>query len=94
MLRLFVGNLPHACDEASLTVWFDERGHRVSFSQVVRDQATGHSRGFGFVELQSASNLQETIKALHGQSMAGRVLTVNAATPKLPRGGERHPQVA
>jgi len=94
MLRLFVGNLPNTCDEAALNVWFEQRGHEVSFTQVVRDRLTGHSRGFGFVELKGASNLEETIKSLHGQAMLGRVLTVNAATPKLPRGGAIHPQPA
>ena len=92
MLRLFVGNIPHACDEAALNVWFEQHGHEVSFAQVVRDRLTGHSRGFGFVELKDASNLGETIKSLHGQAMSGRVLTINAATPKLPRGGDAHPQ--
>ena len=93
MLRLFVGNIPHACDEVALSAWFEQQGHGVSSAQVVRDRATGHSRGFGFVELQDASNLAETVKSLSGKAMSGRVLTVNAATPKLPRrGGDYHPQ--
>jgi len=94
MLRLFVGNIPHACDEAALNTWFEQQGHNVSFAQVVRDQITGHSRGFGFVELQEATDLAETIKSLHGKSMSGRVLTVNAATPKLPRGRDLHSQAS
>ena len=92
MLRLFVGNIPHACDEIALREWFEQEGHGVSSAQVVRDRTTGLSRGFGFVELQNASNLAETVKSLSGKAMSGRVLTVNAATPKPPRSGDYHPQ--
>jgi RNA recognition motif-containing protein len=94
MLRLFVGNLPHVCDEDALGSWFEQHGHTVGSAQVVRDRMTGHSRGFGFVELQNTSNLAETIKLLNGKAMTGRVLTINAATPKTPGGGEpRQPTV-
>lgn len=89
MLRLFVGNLPHDCNEIELRDWFEERGHPASFSQVIRDRFTGHSRGFGFVELRDASNLKETVVQFHQQLMGDRVLTVNAATPKAPRGGSQ-----
>jgi len=83
MLRLFVGNLPNACDEDALCAWFVQQGHHASSAQVVRDRTTGHSRGFGFVELQDASNLAETIQILSGKAMLGRVLTINGATPKV-----------
>jgi RNA recognition motif-containing protein len=85
MLRLFVGNIPNACTEIELSEWFAQQGHDVAFAQVIRDRITGHSRGFGFVELRDASNLKETIARLHGQLLSGRALTVNAATPKTPR---------
>jgi RNA recognition motif-containing protein len=82
MLRLFVGNIPHACGEAELQRWFEEHGHSVSSAQVIRDRVTGHSRGFGFVELLDASDLKTTVERLNGQRLSGRVLTVNAATPR------------
>jgi len=88
MLRLFVGNIPNACDENELCAWFAQQGHNVSSAQIMRDRMTGHSRGFGFVELQDASNLAEAIQALHGKAMLGRMLTINGATPKVPRGAE------
>ena len=85
MLRLFVGNIPNACTETELREWFEQHGHDVGFAQVMRDRITGNSRGFGFVELRNTSNLQETVGQLHGQSLSGRVLTINAATPKISR---------
>jgi RNA recognition motif-containing protein len=86
MVRLFVGNIPHACGETELQQWFEEHGHTVSFAQVIRDRVTGHSRGFGFVELQDATDLKATVEELNGQRLSGRVLTVNAATPRVPGG--------
>ena len=85
MLRLFVGNIPHACDESELRLWFEQQGHTVTFAQVIRDRSTGHSRGFGFVELQDTSDLKGTVERLNGMRLSGRVLTVNAATPRAPR---------
>jgi len=93
MLRLFVGNIPHACSETELRTWFEQKGHEVVSTQVIRDRMTGHSRGFGFVELQDTSDLSGTVERLNGQRLSGRVLTVNAATPRIPRGGV-HPQSA
>ena len=91
MLRLFVGNIPHACGEAELRQWLEEQGHSVTFAQVIRDRVTGHSRGFGFVELEDASDLQSTVEHLNGQRLSGRVLTVNAATPRTPPPSTQHP---
>ena len=91
MLRLFVGNIPHACGEAELRQWLEEQGHSVSFAQVIRDRVTGHSRGFGFVEIQDATDLKSTVERLNGQRLSGRVLTVNAATPRTPGGATQHP---
>jgi cold-inducible RNA-binding protein len=94
MLRLFVGNIPNACTETELSEWFAQHGHDVSFAQIIRDRITGNSRGFGFVELRDTSNLQETVAQLHGQTLSGRVLTVNAATPKTPRAEGAYSQSA
>ena len=90
MLRLFVGNIPHACNEAELQRWFEEQGHSVTFTQVIRDRVTGHSRGFGFVELEDTSDLKGTIEQLNGLRLSGRVLTVNAATPRESSPAHQH----
>jgi RNA recognition motif-containing protein len=91
MLRLFVGNIPHACGESELRQWFEQQGHSVIFAQVIRDRATGHSRGFGFVELEDTSDLKGTVERLNGLRLSGRVLTVNAATPRAPRNAMHYP---
>ena len=81
-MRLFVGNIPHACSEVELRQWFEEQGYSVTFVQVIRDRVTEHSRGFGFVELDNVSDMKGTIERLNGLRLSGRVLTVNAATPR------------
>jgi RNA recognition motif-containing protein len=90
MLRLFVGNIPHACGESELREWFEQQGHAVTFAQVIRDRVTGHSRGFGFVELEDASDLKTTVDRLNGLRLSGRVLTVNGATPRISRQAMRN----
>ena len=55
--------------------------------QIIHDRLTGHSRGFGFVQLDEAVDLTNTIERLNGQRLLGRVLTVGEAIPKTVRGG-------
>ncbi len=86
MLRLFVGNIPHACDDAKLRRWLEKQNHVVTEVQILRDRITGHSRGFGFVEIKDPPDPDKTIASLNGQPMAGRRLTVNRATPKTEYG--------
>jgi len=54
---------------------------------IVTDRDTGRPRGFGFVEMQEESDGQNAIEALNGTEVGGRVLTVNQAKPRAPRGG-------
>lgn len=46
------------------------------------DKYTGKKRGFGFVEMASAEDAEQAIKALHGRALAGREMSVNLARPK------------
>ena len=90
MLRLFVGNINHACTEFELKEWFEDQGHSVTFTVILRDKITGHSRGFGFVEIQDTSDLKGTVERLNGRRLKGRVLTINAATPRVLGGSPVH----
>ena len=85
MSRLFVGNIPHACNDTDLQTWFEQQGFSVDSVQIIRDRVTGHSRGFGFVQLNSAPDVKGIIEKLNGQKLAGRVLTVGEAVPKVPQ---------
>ena len=83
--RLFVGNLPHAYSDSELGQFVTDAGFGVESARVIRDQATGRSRGFGFVELKDGEDLGKAIAALNGQQAAGRALQVNEARPQAPR---------
>ena len=84
--RLYVGNLAYSTMDQQLQEAFAEFGEVVSASVVI-DRATGQSRGFGFVEMDSAQEAQTAIEKFNGYQLQGRALTVNEAKPRESRGG-------
>ncbi|HLF60132.1 MAG TPA: RNA-binding protein [Acidimicrobiia bacterium] len=76
--NIYVGNLTFNTDSSDLENLFAVHG-TVSKAQVVTDRDTGRSRGFGFVEMDSADAAQKAIEALNGKDVDGRQLTVNLA---------------
>ena len=84
--KLYVGNLPYEVGETELQELFTRAGSVESVS-IMRDQATGRARGFGFVEMSSDEEAQNAITALNGTQVGGRNLTVNEARPKAARPG-------
>jgi len=84
--KLYVGNLPYEIGEAELQELFARAGS-VESVNVMRDQATGRARGFGFVEMSTDEEAQNAITALNGTQVGGRNLTVNEARPKPAHSG-------
>ena len=84
--KLFVGNLSFNTEESTLQDLFGQAGP-VASVRIMRDQATGRARGFGFVEMGSDQEAQAAINALNGKEVDGRALTVNEAKPREDRGG-------
>lgn len=64
--RIYVGNLPWTVDSSKLEELFSEHGVVVS-ARVVSDRETGRSRGFGFVEMSSESEMNDAISSLDGE---------------------------
>jgi RNA recognition motif-containing protein len=91
--KLFVGNLPHEVTDTELHDFVSGAGFQIASAVVIRDKATGQSRGFGFVELAEGEDMERAIAGLNGQTLQGRRLTVNEARPPRtdfggrPRGG-------
>jgi len=83
--KLFVGNFPWETTESDLEEVFSRCG-AVASVNVVRDMATGRSRGFAFVEMSTAEDAKRAISELHGFQIGGRTLTVNEARPKTSDG--------
>jgi len=82
--KLYVGNLPYTTVDADLQNLFSQAG-TVKSAQVIRDRASGRSKGFGFVEMDSAEEAQSAITMFHGKDYSGRPLTVNLARPREER---------
>jgi RNA recognition motif-containing protein len=85
--KLYVGNLPYGWTDHDLQNLFEPHG-AVQSAQVIKDRDTGRSKGFGFVEMDSAEQAQAAIAALNGQDVNGRALTVSEARPREERGGQ------
>jgi RNA recognition motif-containing protein len=79
-VKLFVGNLPWSVGDAELTQIFSNHGE-VQSARVISDRDTGRSRGFGFVEMDTA-DINALIKATDGYEVDGRNLRVNQAEEK------------
>lgn len=85
-MRLYVGNLSFNTEEGQLEQLFATLG-QVESVRLIRDQATGRSRGFGFVEMADADQGKAACEALDQQEFEGRRLTVNEAKPQERRTG-------
>jgi RNA recognition motif-containing protein len=88
---IFVGNLALTTTEQDLRERFEPYGS-VDAIRIMTDRGTGRSRGCGFVEMPDTRAAQTAMDALNGTSLAGRVLTVNAARPREPRREPRQPR--
>jgi len=84
--KLYVGNLAYGVSDSTLEQLFSQYG-TVQSAQVIQDRATGRSKGFGFVEMDTEAQAQAAIEGLHDQEHDGRRLTVNEAKPREDRGG-------
>ncbi len=79
-VKLFVGGLAFGTSADRLRETFAAMGTVVSAS-VVKDPA-GQSRGFGFVEMETAEAATDAISRLHGSELDGRSLKVELSQKK------------
>lgn len=85
--KLYVGNLAYSIRDEDLQDLFAAYG-QVQSAKVMMDRDSGRSKGFGFVEMDTAEEAQAAIQGLNEQSVGGRNLAVNIARPReeRPRG--------
>jgi RNA recognition motif-containing protein len=88
MTNIYVGNLDLTASEDELRTLFAAYG-TVETVTIVEDRDTGERRGFAFVEMTSAGQAQDAVRALNGSAHGGRMLMVNEARPKLYSNRER-----
>jgi RNA recognition motif-containing protein len=82
--KLFVGNLSFNTTQEQLHELFAAHGNVIE-AEIVMDKFSGRPRGFGFVTMEAKEAADAAIKALHGQQVDGRPLTVNEARPREER---------
>ncbi|MFQ5897017.1 MAG: RNA recognition motif domain-containing protein [Candidatus Methylomirabilia bacterium] len=86
--KLFVGGLSFSTSSDRLREIFSTVGN-VETATVVTDRDTGRSRGFGFVEMETAEEAQQAVSRFNGQELDGRQIKVELAKPLDRRGGRR-----
>lgn len=85
-MRIYVGNLaPDVTDEVLMST-FAAHGEVVSV-EVITDNDTRQSRGFGFVEMRDDGQAEAAIRNLDGSGLQGRNIQVNVARPRTERSG-------
>ncbi|MFW6126135.1 MAG: RNA recognition motif domain-containing protein [Chloroflexota bacterium] len=84
-MNIYVGNLSFDAAEEELREEFEAFG-TVDTVNIIKDRYTGHSRGFGFVEMPTRAEAQAAISGLNGKEMKGRTLKVNEARAREDRG--------
>ena len=89
-MNIYVGNLSYEVTEEDLKEAFEVFGD-VETIKVIRDNYTGRSKGFGFVEMPDSADAKSAIDGLNGKELKGRTLNVDEARPRSEgrRGGER-----
>jgi RNA recognition motif-containing protein len=83
-MNIYVGNLPYNVTEEDLRAAFEQFG-QVASANVIRDQYSKQSKGFGFVEMPVSSEAEAAINGLNGKDLGGRTLKVNEARPRADR---------
>lgn len=83
--KLFIGNLSFSVTDEALNELFAEANIPIASVKLMRDQETGRSRGFAFVELAPEADMESAISQLNGKVLEGRPLTVNEARQQKPR---------
>ena len=80
-MKLLIRNLARTTTEAELLTLFKAHG-TVEFCNLVIDEKTGKSKGFGFVGMPKKGEARAAVKALNGTDLAGSKIRVKQAADK------------
>ena len=85
-MNIYVGNLSYEISEEDLQNAFSEFGEVVSV-KIIKDQYSGRSKGFGFVEMPDSTEANTAIADLNNKELKGRHINVNVAKPRSSKTG-------
>lgn len=77
-MKLIVLNLPRSLSETDFANLFETYGE-ITACNLVMDDKTGASKGFGFVEMARDEDADKAIEELHGRKIEGRKIRVKTA---------------
>ena len=80
-MKLLIRNLARTLTEAELQTMFEAHG-TVQFCNLVIDEKTGDSKGFGFVGMPNKGEARVAMKTLNGMEVAGSKIRVKKAVAK------------
>jgi RNA recognition motif-containing protein len=80
-MNIYVGNLSTDVSDDELREAFEAFGEVRSIN-IVRDRDSGESRGFGFVQMPSATEGRAAIEGMNDKDLKGRTVNVAEARPK------------
>ncbi|MDH5388043.1 MAG: RNA-binding protein [Gammaproteobacteria bacterium] len=80
-MKLLIRNLARTVTEAELKAMFEAFGN-VQFCNIVMDEKTGESKGFGFVGMPMKGEARVAVKTLNGTEVAGSKIRVKKAVTK------------
>ena len=87
-MNIYVGNLSYDVTEEDLKKTFENFGE-IESVKIIKDNYSGRSKGFGFVEMPNNADAQSAINSLNDKELQGRTLNVNKARPRTEnRGGK------
>jgi RNA recognition motif-containing protein len=87
-MNIYVGSLSYEVTEEDLREAFEVFGE-VETVKVIKDNYTGRSKGFGFVEMPSKAEGRSAIDGLNTKELKGRTLNVSEARPRTESRGGR-----
>ncbi len=77
-MNIFVRNIDFKVSDEQLKNLFSELGE-VQSAKIIKDRATGRSKGYGFVEMTNDNEAQAAISKLNGHDLNGRRIEVSVA---------------
>ena len=87
-MNIYAGNLSYEVTEEDLQKVFEGFG-QVESVKIIKDNYSGRSKGFGFVEMSNNAEAQSAINGLNDNELKGRTLRINAARPRTENRGGR-----
>jgi hypothetical protein len=79
--KLLVSIVPADCPDDFLKDWIEARGYRTFGVRLIRDQVSGTSPSFAYVQLMNSSRLEEAARTLDGQKLWTHTISVRLVVP-------------